>query len=151
APSGVQRFDSAVFLFEPAAEASLGGRGIGIDCAVATVFVVCLPADEGRVIPHHVSDNTGDAGCFFAIAEVRKVVVATRAKAAFAALRIDGEHIWVLVCHPARRSGRGRADNDLKAIFVQYVHRPNEPFELQITGRWLKTRPCEFADPYDFY
>ncbi|MNL49710.1 hypothetical protein D3C87_1726680 [compost metagenome] len=80
---------------------------------------------------------------------MRKVIVAARAEALAVPLGIDGQHVRMLVDHPARWRGGRRADDHLKVVAAEHVHRPDHPVELNIARSRFKPRPGKLADAHD--
>ena len=80
------------------------------DCCVVTViFIVRLPSGDMRVFAIAFRHQLGDPACLLAIAIMAEAIMPAGAKFSDCARLIMGQHIGMLVEHPTRRRGCGRA------------------------------------------
>ena len=113
---------------------------------MAAIFIVCLPADDGRMGAKPIGDKAGDARRLAAIAHMRKAVMPAGSEGAKLPVAVGGQHVRHAVDQPFWR-GRGRgAKYHLDVVAVQQVETVLHPVQLCDAGFRLGHPPGKFPD-----
>ena len=114
---------------------------------MAAIFIVRLPADDGRVRSKAGCHQTRDAGTFAPVPLMGKAVMPARTKAARLPVLTGGNHVGHGVDKPLWRRCRRRAQHGLDAVLMQQVQNLLHPVEIDDAGFGLDHAPGKFSHP----
>ena len=113
---------------------------------MTSIFIICLPTDDSRMLAKLRRDNAGDARAFAPVPHMRKAVMTTRSKAALTAVPASGQHIGHGVDQPFwRRRSRG-AENHLDVVAVQQIKNVLQPVQIDGAGLRFGHTPGKFTN-----
>ena len=115
---------------------------------MAAIFIVSLPAGKTGVFAIAARHLFDDARRLAPPGFGRKGIMAAGAEALGPSIDVIGGNVRVLVHQPLGWGGRGRAEHNLEACRVKYIHGAVEPFKGEAVTFRLQPRPGKLANAH---